>query len=122
MRLSNSDLDTNYSLWAQMEKLFFILKELRPGKELECYQLNSGMKALFIPAVNKVPGYWIQSKTDLANKPRNMQIFPHSKFGTDQYTGLKVMAKKLFRTQANFLVITYKPVDRLIPNFEGGKI
>ena len=24
---------------------------------LECYQLNSGMKALFIPAVNKVPGY-----------------------------------------------------------------
>ena len=23
---------------------------------LECYQLNSGMKALFIPAVNEVPG------------------------------------------------------------------
>ena len=88
----------------------------------ECYQLNSGMKALFIPAVNKVPGYWIQNKTDLANKPRNMQIFPHSKFGTDRSTGLKVMAKKLFRTQTNFLVITFKPVDRLIPNFECGKI
>ena len=51
-----------------------------------------------------------------------MQIFPHSKFGTDRSTGLKVMAKKLFRTQTNFLVITFKPMDRLIPNFECGKI
>ena len=51
-----------------------------------------------------------------------MQIFPHSKFGIDWSTGLKVMAKKLFPTQTNFLVITYKPVDRLIPNFECGKI
>ena len=71
---------------------------------------------------NKVPGHWLRGETHLANKPRYMQIFPHSKFGTDRSTGLQVMAKKLFRTQTNFLVITYKPVDRLIPNFECGKI
>ena len=61
---------------------------------LECYQLNSGMKALFIPVVNKVPGYWTQSKTDLANKPRNMQIFPHAKFGINRTAGSKIIAKK----------------------------
>ena len=44
--------------------------------------------------LNKVPGYWLQGETDLANKPRNMQIFPHSKFGIDRTAGLKVMAKK----------------------------
>ena len=51
-----------------------------------------------------------------------MQIFPHSKFGTDRSTGLKVMAKKLFPTQMNFLVITFKPVDQLISDFECRKI
>ena len=105
------------SIWKGLDTSF-----ISSNHVLECYQLNSGMKALFIPAVNKVPGYWIQNKTDLANKPRNMQIFPHSKFGTDRSTGLKVMAKKLFQTQTNFLVITFKPVDQLIPNFECGKI
>ena len=89
---------------------------------LECYQLNSGMKALFIPAVNKVPGYWIQSETDLANKPRNMQIFPHSKFGINRSTGLKVMTKKFVCVRNNFLAITFKPVDRSVPNFKCGKI
>ena len=72
--------------------------------------------------LNKVPGYWLQGKTDLANKPRNMQIFPHSKFGINRSTGLKVMTKKFIFVQNNFLAITFKPVDRLIPNFECVKI
>jgi len=80
------------------------------------------MKALFIPAVNKVPGYRIQSETDLANKPRNMQIFPHSNFGINRSTGLKVMTKKFVCVRNNFLAITFKPVDRSVPNFESGKI
>ena len=91
-------------------------------KQLEYYQLNSGMKALFIPAVNKVPGYWLKGLIALANKPPTMQIFPHSKFGNNRTAGLKVMAQKLFWPQTNFLAITFKPAVRLIPNFECGKI
>ena len=53
---------------------------------------NSHSQILTLP--NKVPGYWLQGKTDLANKKRFMQIFPHSKFGINRTTGLKVMAKK----------------------------
>ena len=89
---------------------------------LECYQLNSGMKALFIPTVNKVPGYLLQGKTALPNKPRNMQIFPHSKFGINRTAGSNVMNKKFKFGKRNFLAITFKPVDRSIPNFECGKI
>ena len=51
-----------------------------------------------------------------------MQIFPPSKFGIDRTTGSEVMAKKFISGQKNFLVITFEPVVRLIPNFEGGKI
>ena len=56
--------------------------------------------------LNKVPGYWLKGETDLANKPRNMQIFLHSKFGINRTTGSKVMAKKLLGQNLNFLVIT----------------
>ena len=72
--------------------------------------------------LNKVPGYWLQGETDLANMPRNMQIFPHSKFGINRTAGLKVMAKKFLRLKLYFLAITYKPAVQLIPNFECGKI
>ena len=72
--------------------------------------------------LNKVPGYWLQGKTDLANKPRNMQIFPHSKFGINRTAGSKVMAKKFKFWPSNFLAITFEPVVRLIPNFECRKI
>ena len=89
---------------------------------LECYQLNSGMKALFIPAINKVLGYWLKGSSALANKPPTMQIFPHSKFGINRTAGLKVMAKKFVCGQNNFLAITSKPAVQLIPNFEYGKI
>ena len=51
-----------------------------------------------------------------------MQIFAPSKFGINRTTGSKVMTKKLFRHQINFLAITFEPVDRLIQNFEGAKI
>ena len=51
-----------------------------------------------------------------------MQIFPHSKFGINRSTGLKVMTKKFIFVQNNFLAITFKPVDGLIPNFESVKI
>ena len=66
--------------------------------------------------LNKVPGYWLQGETDLANKPRILQIFPHSKFGINRTAGSKVMAKK-FRP-SNFLAITFEPVVRLIPNLK----
>ena len=72
--------------------------------------------------LNKVPGYWLQGETDLANKPRILQIFPHSKFGINRTAGLKVMAKKIKFRLRNFLAITFKTVVRLIPNFECGKI
>ena len=75
-----------------------------------------------VPAVNKVSGYCIKSLTALANKPPTMQIFSHSKFGINRSTGLKVMTKKFIFVQNNFLAITFKPVDRLIPNFECVKI
>ena len=101
---------------------FYIGSWKMSDKQVECYQLNSGMKALFIPAVNKVPGYWLKGLIGLANKPQTMQIFPHSKFEINLTAGLKVMAKNLFWTQNNFLVITFKPVNRLIPNFECDKI
>ena len=97
---------------------YLILEELL----LEYHQLGSGMKAPFVPVVNKVLGYWLKGITALANKPPTMQIFTHSKFGINRSTGLKVIAKKLFWTKMNFLVITFKPVDRLIPNFECEKI
>ena len=44
--------------------------------------------------LNKVPGYWLQGETDLANKPRILQIFPHSKFGINWTAALKGKAKK----------------------------
>ena len=44
--------------------------------------------------LNKVPGYWLQGETDLANKPRNKLIFLNSKFGINRTAGSKVMAKK----------------------------
>ena len=72
--------------------------------------------------LNKVPGYWLQGKTDLANKPRNMQIFPHSKFGINRTAASKVMAKKYNFGRRNFLAITFKPAVRSIPNLECGKI
>ena len=72
--------------------------------------------------LNKVPGYWLQGETDLANKPRILQIFPHSKFGINRTAGLKVMAKKFLGRNLNFLAITFKPTVRLIPNFKCGKI
>ena len=72
--------------------------------------------------LNKVPGYWLQGETDLANKPRILQIFPHSKFGINRTAGLKVMAKKFLGRNLNFLAITFKPAVWLIPNFECGKI
>ena len=72
--------------------------------------------------LNKVPGYWLQGKTDLANKPRNLQIFPHSKFGINRTAASAVMAKKYNFGWRNFLAITFKPAVRLIPNFECGKI
>ena len=72
--------------------------------------------------LNKFPGYWLQGETDLANKPRILQIFPHSKFGINWTAGLKVMAKKFKFRPRNFLAITFKPAVRLIPNFECEKI
>ena len=72
--------------------------------------------------LNKVPGYWLQGETDLANKPRILQIFPHSKFGINRTAGLKVMAKKFLGRNLNFLAITFMPTVRLIPNFKCGKI
>ena len=59
---------------------------------------------------------------DLANKPSTLQIFPHTKFGINRSTGSKVMAKKFIYDQNNFLAITFEPVVRLSPNFEGTKI
>ena len=35
---------------------------------------------------------------------------------------LKATTKKFIFVQNNFLAITFEPVDRLIPNFECGKI
>ena len=72
--------------------------------------------------INKVPGYWLQGETYLTNKPRILQIFPHSKFGIDRTAGLKVMAKKFLRPKLYFLAITFEAVVRLIPNFECEKI
>ena len=51
-----------------------------------------------------------------------MQIFAPSKFGINRTTGSKVMTKKLFWSQMNFLAITSEPVVRSIRNFEGEKI
>ena len=80
------------------------------------------MTNLSTPAVNKVPGYCPKAVTALANKPSTLQIFAPSKFGINRTTGSKVMAKKLFWPQMNFLAITFEPVVGLIPNFEGVKI
>ena len=57
----------------------------------------------------------------------NEQVPNHADFSTLKIWDrsihwFKVMTEKLFQTQMNFLVITFKPVDRLIPNFECGKI
>ena len=87
--------------------------------------MKLGSFLLFPPnfnLLNKVPGYWFKGKTDLANKPRNMQIFLHSKFGINRTTGSKVMAKKLLGQNLNFLAITFEPAVRFIPNFECRKI
>ena len=72
--------------------------------------------------LNKAPGYWLQSEIDLANKPRKMQIFLHSKFGINRTTGSKVMAKKFICDQNNFLAITFESVVQLIPNFDVSRI
>ena len=77
--------------------------------------------------LNKVPGYWLQGETDLASKPRKMQIFPHSKFGIDRTAGLKVMAKKFLRPKLYFLAITFEAAHTYLrlnlagefSNFEG---
>jgi len=44
------------------------------------------------------------------------------KIWNHQSTGLKVMAKNFICAKNNFLAITFEPVDRFIPNFEGAKI
>ena len=80
------------------------------------------MTNLLTPAVNKVPGYCPKVITALANKPSTLQIFAPSKFGINRTTDSKVIAKKFTLDQNNFLAITFEPVVRLIPNFEGGKI
>ena len=80
------------------------------------------MTDLLTPAVNKVPGFYFKGLTALANKPPNMQIFAPSKFGINRTTGSKVMTKKLFWSQMNFLAITSEPVVRSIRNFEGAII
>ena len=80
------------------------------------------MTDCFNPALNKVPGYCLKGITALANKPPTLQIFAPSKFGINWSTGLKVMAKNFISAQNNFLAITFEPVVRLIPNFEGAKI
>ena len=72
--------------------------------------------------VNKVPGYWLKGWTALENRPSTLQIFAPSKFGINRTTGSKVMTKKLFWSQMNFLAITSEPVVRSIRNFEGEKI
>ena len=69
---------------------------------------------------------WITSfrQTALANKPWILQIFPYSKFETNQLTDWKVIAKKLTFCwlKVNFLAITFQSVNRLISNFENWKI
>ena len=71
------------------------------------------------------------SKTPLANYPSSRKIFPPLKFGINQTTGSKIISKKFIYGQNNFLAIcgqndfsaiTFEPVVRLIPNFEGAKI
>ena len=89
---------------------------------LEYLQISQVMTDLLTPAENKVPGYYSEGLTALANKPPNMQIFAPSKFGINWSTGLKVMTKKLIFSQNKFLAITFRPAVRLIPNFECGKI
>ena len=69
-----------------------------------------------------LPSYCPKAITALANKPSTLQIFAPSKFGLNQTTGSKVMGKKLFWSQVNFLAITSEPVVRSIRNFEGAKI
>ena len=63
-------------------------------------------------------------QTALANKPWILQIFPYSKFEINRLTDWKVMAKKLTFCwlKVNFLAITFQSVNRLISNFEYGKI
>ena len=56
--------------------------------------------------LDKVPGYWLQGETDFANKPRILQIFPHSKFGINQTAGSKVMAKN-FKYRSRKLVCVF---------------
>ena len=110
--------------WAQL-RIFAVCSDTTSRalkNTLEYYFFILVIKALCVPAVNKVSGYCIKSLTALANKPPTMQIFPHSKFGINRSTGLKVVTKKFIFVQNNFLAITFKPVDRLIPNFECVKI
>ena len=45
--------------------------------------------------LNKVPGYWLQGETDLANKPKNMQIFPHLKIWDQSDRWLKSYGLKI---------------------------
>ena len=63
-------------------------------------------------------------QTALANKPWILQIFPYSKFESNQLTDWKVMAKKLTFSQqkVNFLAVAFQSVNRLSSNFEHGKI
>jgi len=134
-RLASSD-PFRASLWVRCG----FRPDLKGYASKQTYQVGARFKVLtedvFIPwspevfnspcqiltLLNKVPGYWLQGKTDLANKPRTMQIFPHSKFGINRTSASKVMAKKYNFGQRNFLAITFKPAVRSIPNFEWGKI
>ena len=63
-------------------------------------------------------------QTALANKPSILQICQYSKFEISLLTDWKVMVQKLTFCwlKINFLTITFQPVDRLISNFECGKI
>ena len=58
---------------------FFLVHALfgYPSTMLEYYFFILVIKALCVPAVNKVSGYCIKSLTALAKKPPTMQIFPH---------------------------------------------
>ena len=80
------------------------------------------MTDLLTPALDKVPRYHFKGLTAPANKPPNLQIFAHSTFCVNRSTGLKFLAKKFICGQSNFLAITLKPMDQLIPNFEGANI
>ena len=56
--------------------LFLVIRDTMTTRSFKLSPPNFNLR-------NKVPGYRLQGETDLANKPRNMQIFPQSKFKTN---------------------------------------